>query len=71
MKQSCFISVRGREHQWCFDVEVDSKHLPEMQADGLEIHKLEYSVPFWIVNAGLERAWMFLYDCFHMRNPFR
>jgi hypothetical protein len=71
MRQKCFISIRGREHEWTFDVEVDPKHLPEIQADGIEIHQIEYTVPTSVMTSGLAPLWMFLYDCFHLRNPFR
>lgn len=71
MRTTCFIVVRGHEHEWVFDVEVDPKHLAEIQADGVTIHKLEYTVPAWVVDARLQSVWMFFYDCFHMRNPFR
>lgn len=71
MREACFIIVRGHEHEWTFDVQIDPKYLAEIQADGVEIHKIEYTIPEWVVSAGLSGVWMFLCDCFHARNPFR
>lgn len=72
MKKPYTIEVRGREHTWGFDVQADPAHVEEWRADGVEVlGPTIYSIPEIIVNAGLTRAWCFLYDLFYLRNPLR
>ena len=66
-----FITARGKRSQWCFDVNADPKYLTEWQADGLEIYVVENSIPMWVAEAGMTRAWCFLQDVFNFRNPWR
>jgi hypothetical protein len=67
------ITVRGKQHEWTFNVYVDPKYLPEWRDDGLEIVELGYIIPEWIQDKGYGamRVWCFLQDCFHFRNPFK
>lgn len=69
-KKTHLLNVRGKKHQWAFNVELDPKHLPELREDGLEVYEMGNSIPMWIVRCGLIRPWVFLQDCFYFRNPF-
>lgn len=70
MKRTYIYVIRGREHEWAINIELKPEHAAEMIADGIELGKLYYSLPDWIVSAGLSRVWMFATDIFHLRNPF-
>lgn len=71
MKTTHLITVRGKQHQWSFNVEIDPKHLAELREDGLEIYEMWGQVPMWVVTIGMMRPWLFIQDCFNFRNPFR
>lgn len=69
MKKPLTITVRGKHHEWNFDVQADPRYLQEWRDDGLEIYVVENSIPEWVVGLGLTRAWCFLQDCFYFKNP--
>lgn len=71
MKKPHFISVRGKKHEWVFNVLVDPKHVAEIREDGIEIYVLSNSVPAWIASMGLTVPWCFFQDLFHLKNPFQ
>lgn len=70
MKKTHFISVRGKKHEWAFDVEIDPKHVSALREDGIDVYELRGLVPMWVANARLTRLWLFFQDCFNFRNPF-
>jgi hypothetical protein len=64
MKRSISLVIRGRERQWGFTFEADPRHLPEWQADGLEVALCQNEIPGWAVKLGLLRPWVALQDLF-------
>jgi hypothetical protein len=70
MRRTYVYFIRGREHEWAVNVELKPESAADMRADGVELGEVWYSMPDWIVYAGLSRAWMFFADIFHFRNPF-
>lgn len=70
-KKRYSLIIRGHQHEWNFEVMVDPQYVEEWRADGIEIYPLCYSIPVWVVDLGLLRAWTFLQDVFHFRNPIR
>jgi hypothetical protein len=60
MKMS--ITVRGKQHEWCFGIETNPKYLAEWRADGLDIDPVLVSIPTWIVNLGLMGLWCWLFE---------
>lgn len=70
MKRTYCYFIRGREHEWAVNVELKPESAKDMIADGVELGELYYTIPEWVVNAGLASVWMFCTDVFHFRNPF-
>jgi hypothetical protein len=68
-KRLHFLTVRGKQHEWRFHVELDPKYLQDWRDDGLEIQEIRNTVPHWLPS-WLMGAWCFVQDVFHMRNPF-
>lgn len=60
MKMS--LAVRGKKHEWYFDVEADPKHLAEWRADGLNIDPVLVVIPQWVAALGLARLWCWLFE---------
>jgi hypothetical protein len=65
------LTVRSGGREFCFETYGDPKYLDEWRAAGIEIYVLEYCIPAWVVDAGLERVWMFFSDILQLRNPLR
>lgn len=57
MKRPMFITVRGKQHEWCFAFDADDAHIGDWRADGLEVFVIEASVPEWVAAVGLARPW--------------
>lgn len=70
MRRTYVYFIRGREHEWGANIELNSDAAGDMIADGVELGELYYTIPDWIVYAGFSRPWMFCADIFHFRNPF-
>ena len=70
MKRPYVYFLRGAQHTWALNVELTPQSAADMRADGIELGEVWYGIPSWIVAARLGRAWMFLADIFHFRNPF-
>jgi len=64
------LTVRGKQHEWCFTVYGDPSSIGEWQADGLGIVVVENAIPVWIADLGLTRAWCFVQDVFNFKNPW-
>lgn len=64
------LTIRGNQRIWLFDVYVDSRYVEEWRMDGIDIDDICNTIPVWIVNLGLTKAWCFLQDCFYFKNPF-
>jgi hypothetical protein len=56
------ITVRGREKQWGFMFDGDTRHLADWRADGLEVDEIINTIPEWVVDTGLLRVWCFMQD---------
>lgn len=64
------LTVRGKTHTWSFHTYIDPRYVEEWRADGIEIDEIVNTIPEWVVDIGLTRAWCFVQDVFHFRNPF-
>lgn len=40
MKRLLAVHIKGKQHTWSFPFRGDPKHIPEWEADGLEVHVL-------------------------------
>ena len=65
------VYVRGRERHWKIPVLLDEKHIQEYLDDGLVVDEIVNTIPVWVVDLGLTRAWCFLQDIFNFKNPFK
>lgn len=65
------VTVRGRQHTWCFNFYGDPSYIEEWRADGLEIDVIENVIPRWIADMGLTRAWCFVQDVWNFKNPWK
>ena len=70
MRRTYLYFIRGNQHEWALNVELTEDAARDMRADEIELGEVFYSIPDWIVYAGLSRVWMFCADVFHFRNPF-
>lgn len=70
MRRTYVYFIRGNQHEWAVNVELEPSAAKEMIADSIELGEVYYSIPDWIVYAGLSRSWTFCADLFHFRNPF-
>lgn len=66
-----FVTVRGTQRRWSFNFYGDPRYLDEWRADGLEVHVIENTIPMWVADLGLGRAWCVMQDLFNFRNPWR
>jgi hypothetical protein len=57
VKQPISITVHGRAHTWAFTFKGDPKHIPDWQADGLEVAEVCNTIPLWVQQMGLVRPW--------------
>lgn len=64
------LHVKGRHKSWIFEFMGDPKHIPEWEADGLEVWEVCNVVPLWVARLGLTRAWCFAQDIFNFKNPW-
>ena len=71
MSKRLSITVKGKDETWCFDILADSKYIQEWLDDGLDIVVIENTIPMWVNEIGLTRAWVFMQDLFNFRNPFK
>ena len=70
MRRAYVYFIRGREHQWAVNVELNESAAKDMRDDGVELGEVFYVIPNWVAQTGLSRVWMFCADVFHFRNPF-
>lgn len=64
------IIVRGKRHEWLFEVEGTDQDIADWRADGIDVAVVIYSIPVLIAELGLTRAWCFAQDVFNFRNPW-
>lgn len=64
------IHIKGNDHTWVINWNTTQEQMDDMNEDGLEVMELVYSIPMWVVNAGLGRVWCFFEDIFNFRNPW-
>lgn len=65
------IQVKGKHKTWGFAFYADPEHIPEWQADGLDIDVIENVIPEWVASLWLVRPWCFVQDLWNLKNPFR
>jgi hypothetical protein len=62
VKTACRIVVKGKHHTWAFNFPADAKHLPEWEADGLEVYEVLNTIPEWAQRMGLTHVWCSVQD---------
>lgn len=62
MKEYYGIIVNGNNKKWGFDLYIDPKYVNDWIEDGIEIYKIENTIPEIINNMGLTRLWCWLQD---------
>jgi hypothetical protein len=70
-KKRYSLTVRGERSVWSFTIEAEPEHVEDWRRDGLEVDELLNTIPVWVVDLRLTRAWCFAQDIFYFRNPFR
>lgn len=65
------ISVKGNNKQWSFNFYGNTRYINEWREDGLEIDIIENTIPEFINDIGLTKAWVFFQDIINFNNPFR
>ena len=70
-KKKMSITVRGHKNSYSFDFMGDPAHLDQWREDGLEVYEIHNTVPEWVADIGLIRAWCFMQDLFNFKNPFK
>ena len=65
------VTVRGNHLSWSFSFYGDPAHIKGWRADGLEVFEIENTIPVGVAGLGLTRAWCFVQDLIHFKNPFR
>lgn len=66
MTRTYSVTVRGKQHEWSFRVQATEEHVADWRADGLEVFELVNTVPVWVNDIGLTRAWVFLQDLWNL-----
>lgn len=66
MKQKFSILIRGKEKLWGFPFEGDPKHLPDWEADGLQVHEVLNRIPVWAQQLGLSYLWVRVQDAWRL-----
>lgn len=61
-KQLLSIEVRGTLNRWDFHFYGDPRYLADWRADGLNVNVVVNTIPVWVVEIGLTRAWCILQD---------
>lgn len=69
-KKLLSIHVRGKSKGWSFEFMGNPRYIEEWTADGLEVWEAVNTIPTWVVDLGLTRAWCFLQDVFNFKNPW-
>ena len=62
MKKPLQIVVQGKTASFAFNFRGDPKHIPEWNAQGLQVDEVVNSVPVWVVRARLTRLWIAVQD---------
>jgi hypothetical protein len=65
------IEVRGKHHKWGVTWNAPQSQIDAMREDGIDVHIIENSIPYWVVSIGLLRPWCFVQDVWNFKNPFR
>jgi len=67
MKQDMTLVATGKTQRHCFTVRQDPKYLKRFQDDGLDIHVIEGTIPYWVVGYGFTHIWDFLQGIISLR----
>ena len=70
MKKPLQIVVQGKTAPFAFNFRGDPKHLPEWEAQGLQVDEVVNSVPVWVVRARLTRPWIAMQDAWSWARLF-
>lgn len=70
-KKRYSLVIRGNYKTWSFDILAKPEHVADWRADGFEVDEIVNTIPLWVAELGLARAWVFCQDVFYLRNPFR
>ena len=62
MKRIHLLTVRGERHEWSFPIVADPRHADEWRRGGIDIVRLENSIPEWVADVGLTRIWCAFQD---------
>lgn len=71
MKKQLSMTVKGKNHTWCFDILVDERYVQDWLDDGLNIVAIENTIPMLVNEIGLTHIWVYMQDLFNFRNPFK
>jgi len=64
MKRVFLLTVRGKQHEWCFQFDGEEQYWDDWLDDGLNVGMVENIIPEWVVFLGLERVWCKLQTLF-------
>ena len=68
MKKLYSITLIGRNHVWCFDIDAEPHCVDEWREDGLDIDEVINRIPKWYVDAGFPVVvWCFFQDIFNLK----
>ena len=56
-KRVFLLTVRGKQHEWCFPFDGEEEYWDEWLADGLDVSMVENIIPEWVVFFGLDGIW--------------
>jgi len=56
------LTVRGKRHEWNFDVRLNPEFCDDWELDGLDIVEVANTVPQWVQQLGLTKPWCWLQD---------
>lgn len=62
MIRTYIIEHHGNTHTWALLIRRTEEAAADMRADGIELHEMTNTVPFWVAELGLARLWCFAQD---------
>lgn len=71
MKDRFALIVRGRKHEWVFNIWAEPKCVEDWRADGLTVDRVLNEFPQWVAILGLVKLWCFIEDLYYFRNPWK
>ncbi len=71
MTRTYIIEHHGRTRIWALIVYRTEEAAADMRADGIELHEVTNTVPFWVAELGLARLWCFAQDIWDWPSNWR